>query len=116
MDNKIFKTLENDAGLSSSETTFHYSEHNNIIKATYQGGSVAEGMIIGKRLGQNNISLLYQCITTDGVLKSGTSIGTVSKNQEGRLVLEFDWQWLNGDQTGGKSQYIEIIHSNPEPS
>ncbi len=28
--------------------------------------------------------------------------------QNGKLKLEFDWNWLNDDLSGGKSAYIEI--------
>ncbi len=46
--------------------------------------------------------------TTDGELKAGESRGTISQDASGKLKLKFVWNWLNGDLTGGKSEYIEI--------
>lgn len=108
LNNKIFVTKENKNGLSSNETIFHYFQDGNFITGKYKGGSIAEGSIIGKCIEGFKIELLYQCLTTDGELKAGESKGTISKAENGKLKLEFDWNWLNGDLSGGKSEYIEI--------
>ncbi len=109
LNDKVFKTFQNEKGLASSETRFHYTETKNVIHARYHGGAVLEGYIIGKRLDGNQIQLLYHCITTDGELKAGSSIGKIVKNEAGLLMLSFDWQWLNGDRSAGKSEYIEVV-------
>ena len=101
-------TTENKSGLSSDETIFHYSQSGNTITGKYKGGSILEGMIIGKQTQDSKIELLYQCLTTAGELKAGESKGLISETKNGKLKLEFDWNWLNGDLSGGKSEYIEI--------
>ncbi len=108
LDNKRFVTAQNSQGLSSNETTFHYHQQKEIITATYEGGSIQKGFIVGKQTGMNQIKLLYNCVTTEGKLLAGESSGMVSKNAEGRLQINLDWKWLNGDQSGGKSEYIEV--------
>ena len=108
LDNKKFVTSENKSGLSSNETIFHYSQRGTTITGKYKGGSILEGLIIGKQTQDSKIELLYQCLTTEGELKAGKSKGTISKTQSGKLKLRFDWNWLNGDLSGGKSEYIEI--------
>ncbi len=106
--NKKFITTGNDKGLSSDETIFHYFQQGNTITGAYKGGSIKEGAIVGKQTGNNTIELLYHCLTIEGELKAGESKGTLSRNQEGKLELHFDWNWLNGDRSGGQSAYIEI--------
>lgn len=106
--NKKFIITENKSGLSSDETIFHYFQEGNTITGTYKGGEIKEGFIVGKQTAENEIELLFQCITTNGDLKAGTSQGIISKNVEGELLLHFNWQWLNGDQSGGTSAYIEL--------
>lgn len=108
LDNKKFVTSENKSGLSSAETIFHYSQNGTTITATYKGGSILEGLIIGKQIQHSKIELLYQCLTTEGELKAGKSKGTISETKNGKLKLEMDWNWLNGDLSGGKSEYLEI--------
>lgn len=108
LDNKKFKTKENKEGLSSNETIFHYSQKNNIITGKYSGGKILKGFLLGKELSENRIELLYQCLTTDEQLLAGESSGIVITNEEGLMEIKFDWNWLNGDKSGGKSQYIEI--------
>ncbi|MCK8521097.1 hypothetical protein M0D21_05945 [Aquimarina sp. D1M17] len=108
LDNKKFVTTENKRGLSSDETVFHYFQNGTIITANYKGGSIQQGLIIGKQINDLEIELLYQCLTIDGELKAGKSKGRISKTQNGKLKLEFNWNWLNGDLSGGKSEYIEI--------
>ena len=108
LNNKKFVTTANKDGLSSNETIFHYFQNGNTITGNYKGGAIAEGLLLGKRIQDSKIELLYQCLTVEGELKAGESKGTISKTQEGRLKLEFDWNWLNGDLSGVKSEYTEI--------
>ena len=108
LNNKKFITTENKNGLSSNETIFHYFQDDVLITGKYKGGEIKEGFIVGKQVEDNKIELLYQCLTTKGELRAGRSAGTVSKNKEGKLKLEFDWSWLNGDLSSGKSEYVEI--------
>ncbi len=108
LNNKKFVTTKNKNGLSSNETIFHYSQSGSKITGKYSGGSILEGFIIGKQTEDANIELLYQCLTVEGELKAGESKGTISTTENGKLKLVFDWNWLNGDLSGGKSEYIEI--------
>ncbi|MEO9512298.1 MAG: hypothetical protein ABJN84_06350 [Flavobacteriaceae bacterium] len=108
LDNKKFVTAVNKNGLASDETIFHYSQKGKTITGTYKGGKIQEGHLIGKQTEKFNIELLYQCLTTDGALKAGQSTGTISLNKNGKLELKFDWRWLNGDLSNGKSEYVEI--------
>ncbi|WP_428741239.1 hypothetical protein [Tenacibaculum sp.] len=108
LDNKKFVATENKSGLSSNETIFHYFQNGTTITGKYKGGAIQEGFIIGKQTQDSEIKLLYQCLTTEGELKAGESTGIISKTPNGKLKLSFDWNWLNGDLSGGKSEYLEI--------
>ena len=108
LNNKKFVTAENKSGLSSNETVFHYFQNGTTITGTYKGGAIVEGFLVGKQTQETKIELLYQCLTTQGELKAGESKGTISEIKDGKLKIEFDWNWLNGDLSGGKSTYLEI--------
>lgn len=105
---KRFVTVGNLSGLSSEETIFHYFQAGEVITGEYSGGAIKVGFIVGKQTGNNTIELLYQCITVEGELKAGDSRGVVSRMTDGKMRIEFDWSWLNGDLSGGKSEYIEL--------
>ncbi len=108
LNNKRFVTIANQNGLSSDETIFHYFQEGKTITGQYAGGAILKGFIVGKQTGDSTIELLFQCLTTEGELKVGSSKGVVLATEQGKLNLEFDWQWLNGDLSGGKSAYVEI--------
>ncbi|WP_420386341.1 hypothetical protein [Roseivirga sp.] len=108
IDDKKFVTVENTKGLSSSETIFHYKRSGQVITGTYQGGAIIEGFVVGKQLNEDSIELLFQCLTNTGELKAGHSRGKIFMRENGKLGLKFDWAWLNGDLSGGKSEYIEV--------
>ncbi|WP_298418377.1 hypothetical protein [uncultured Kordia sp.] len=105
---KKFITTENKNGLSSNETIFHYFQDGKIITGTYKGGEIKEGFIVGKQTANDTIELLFQCLTNDGELKVGSSTGIITKHPDGKLQLNFNWVWLNGDLSGGTSEYIEL--------
>ncbi len=107
INNKQFITTGNQSGLSTEETIFHYFEKDAIISGSYKGGAITEGQILGKRVQENQLELLFHSVTEDGELKSGQSKGVISRNEEGKITLSFEWNWLNGDLTGGQSFYIE---------
>ena len=106
--NRTFRTAENKHGVSSGETIFHYSQEGDIVTGTYAGGKIKRGQILGRQVSPNTIHLLYHCLTTDGLLMAGESEGVLSINENGAMEIAFDWQWLNGDRSGGKSHYVEV--------
>ncbi|MEL7426368.1 MAG: hypothetical protein AAFN81_25460 [Bacteroidota bacterium] len=108
LNDKKFWTAANAVGVSSSETLFHYHQQGQTITGTYSGGKIQEGYLLGKQVSEDQIEMLYQCLTVEGQLLAGESKGRLSKNAEGLLEIRYAWNWLNGDQSGGHSHYIEI--------
>ncbi|MBO3698098.1 hypothetical protein [Roseivirga sp. E12] len=108
LNQKRFVTAENNSGLSSHETVFEYHQDGDIITGNYQGGLIKTGQLVGRQIKPDTIKLLYHCITETGELMAGESTGTLSMKGE-RIQINFDWNWLNGDRSGGKSEYIELI-------
>lgn len=106
--NKKFALIDNSqTGEVSLETTFEYQQEGELVTAEYFGGSIKYGKILAY-LKENKLDMLYQCITTDNELKAGKAIAKVELTQNGKIKLSLDWEWINGDLTKGKSEYIEI--------
>ncbi len=106
--NKEFKLLDNSAsGEVDDSTQFAFTQKGNLVTADYSGGRVRYGRIIAK-LVNDHLEMLYHCMTKDGDLKAGKAIAKITKNEEDRLVLKLNWQWLTHDLDKGESLYIEI--------
>lgn len=107
--NKKFALLENsENGQVNSETIFEYQQKDSLVTAEYKGGSITYGKIIAI-LKNDELDMLYQCITTENELKAGKAIAKITTNKNGKLILDLDWEWLNvvnGEK--GNSRYIEI--------
>jgi len=105
--NKEFKPVQNSQeGEVSSETTFLFQQEDDLITADYHGGTVKQGKIIAL-LKDDKMEMRYHCITIDDELKAGKALAHISINDDGRMQLALDWEWL--DREGdGQSIYIEV--------
>jgi len=108
-----FVASANDHGVSGADTVFHYRMEGPIITGTYRGGRVREGHLVGRATSADTIQLLYHCITTDGELLAGWSKGRVTTDAAGGVELDFEWAWLTGDRSGGRSHYVELRDPGP---
>jgi hypothetical protein len=105
---KRFVTTGNEHGVSGADTVFHYRMDGALITATYRGGRIREGQVIGRAVDEDRVEMLYHCVTTDEELLAGWSRGVVSADAEGRVRLAFEWAWFTGDRSGGTSSYVEL--------
>lgn len=104
-----FVAVDNAGGLSGPQTVFTYEVTGDVVKGTYAGGAIAEGTLLGKVLGPDRISLVYHCVTVDGLLKAGWSEGVVAVNHKGIVSLTFEWGWMTkGAESSETSSYAEL--------
>ncbi len=105
--NKTFSLIENSQnGKTNSDTIFKYQQEGNLVTAEYFGGNIKYGKIIAN-LKDNKLQMLYQCLTTDNELKAGKAIANISLNENGKIKLTLNWEWLDGKKEKGTSEYIE---------
>ncbi len=108
-DNKKFKSIENsESGEVSSKTIFHYRQKGDIIWATYGGGSIMLGNIIGKVDTDGKIDMHYQHISMDRTFKTGKCMSTPEVLENGKIRLYEKWEWTSGQIGKGKSIIEEI--------
>ncbi len=107
-DNKKFALIQNsDSGQVNSETVFEYKQQDNLVTADYYGGTIKYGKIIAE-LKNDELNMLYQCLTTDNQLKAGKAFAKVSLLDTGKIKLSLNWEWLTNGSEKGNSEYIEI--------
>ena len=106
-DNKTFTLVENsENGSANSKTIFEYKQEGSLVTADYHGGGITYGKIIA-RLENDTLHILYQCLTDEDELKAGKATAKVSLNEESKIRLILDWEWLDKNEEKGSSEYIE---------
>lgn len=106
--NKKFALVQNsDNGQVNTETVFHYKQDDNLVTADYFGGTIKYGKIIAE-LKENELNMLYQCLTTDNQLKAGKALAQITVTENDKIKLSLNWEWLTNGNEQGKSEYIEI--------
>jgi hypothetical protein len=108
-DARIFRSVANsDGGDVDAATTFHYHQRDNIVWATYAGGSVVFGTLLAKVDASGNLDMRYQHVAVDGNFKSGRCHSRPETLPDGRLRLYERWQWTDGAEGYGESIVEEV--------
>ncbi len=106
--NKKFALIQNsENGQVNTETVFNYNQEDNLVTADYFGGTIKYGKIIAT-LKDDELNMLYQCLTTDNQLKAGKALAQITLTENGKIKLSLNWEWLANGNEKGKSEYIEI--------
>lgn len=109
LNNLVLRSADNtDNGEVSEDTLFHYRQNGDIISATYQGGNILQGQLIGKMFADHHLEFVYQHINTVGEIMTGQCKSYPEINQDGKLMLREFWQWTCKDQSKGQSLLIEL--------
>ena len=95
-------------GSLNSETEMRFTADAGIVVGNYSGGTIAAGHVLGKRLSESELEMLYQGATTSGEVKAGKAHARFVLDAEGRMCMHLDWQWLTGDQSKGQSEWIQV--------
>lgn len=104
---KVFSlTANSDNGEVSSETTFEFSQNGDLVTADYFGGTILCGKIIAILKG-DQLHMSYQSVTKDHKFDSGKAIADIEYNENGKIKLSLQWEWLEESGETGVSEYIE---------
>ena len=108
-DNRIFMPLINsENGEVDGETRFYYHQKGSLIWAEYEGGDVEKGFLIGSCNERGELEFTYQHLNNRKEIRMGKCRSTPSYRPDGKLEMHEEWQWLNGDQSCGKSVLVEM--------
>lgn len=88
-----------DGGEVNPETVFDYHENDGDIWATYAGGPVRRGYLVGTRTG-DVLSFRYSHLNTNGDTASGRCESQITMTDDGRLQLLETWEWESRDGSG----------------
>jgi len=106
---KTFRAISNSRnGHSDTETEMRFTSDGGIVEGVYSGGTIEVGHVLAKRSGEFTMDMLYHGASKSGAHNAGKAHATFSKDKEGRIRMALDWQWLTGDQSKGRSEWLLI--------
>ncbi len=93
---------------TNSETIFKYDQREHIVTATYSGGDIQFGQLIGTIRENGWLDFRYHHVTIDEQLRTGMGISEPEQLAGNKLRLYESWQWTSGDKSSGTSTLEEI--------
>jgi hypothetical protein len=108
-DKRTFRSVSNSgSGEVDASTTFYYQQTEDIVSATYQGGSIRQGQLMAKADENGCLDMRYQHLNIHGELMTGRCKTVPELLPDGRLRLHETWQWTSGDLSAGQSIIEEV--------
>jgi hypothetical protein len=94
----VIQTAPN--GVVNDLTIFHFSQKDDFVCASYQGGRIWKGYLVGV-MNQGKLSFSYCQLQTDGKIDNGQSECDVMMGEDGKLRLTEHFKWASkNDETG----------------
>lgn len=103
-------------GEVSGGTLFHYEQHGELFTATYAGGGIRHGQMLGACDADGNLRFCYQHLSESGELRSGVCESRPEVLSDGRIRLHERWRWTHGagDQVAEGESVVEEVMANVE--
>ena len=93
---------------TTADTIFKYEQVGNLIMATYSGGDIRYGQMVGKVQDDNTLDMRYQHMNRMDKIRTGICKTTPEALPGGKLRLHESWYWTCGDESAGSSILEEI--------
>ncbi len=108
-DGRVFASVENTPnGEVNGETRFLYRQAGDVLWATYDGGGVTYGHLVGRIAPDGALAFRYHHLSAAGDPVSGECCSTLTVLDDGRYRLTETWQWTSGDRSSGTSVVEEV--------
>lgn len=100
LDGRCLVGVANDeSGDVSEETRFRFTQDGDRIHASYSGGDVVDGHLVGTFDG-SEWDVRYAQLDERGETATGHSVGRVRLLEDGRVRVEDEWEWESKDGSG----------------
>ena len=108
-DGRRFRVAQNCAtGQTSTETTFHYRQQNDLLWGTYEGGEIRWGTLTGLVSPDGALNFHYTHVNQSGTICSGICQSIPELLPDSRIRLIETWRWTTGDRSAGESVIEEL--------
>jgi nicotinamidase-related amidase len=106
LEGRLLRSTANPAGDTGPETLFQFHERDGVVYASYAGGRIGRGFLVGRRE-QRRLEFRYAQINTEGETSTGSSSGVLDRLPDGRLRLDERWEWES--RPGGGTSTLEEV-------
>jgi hypothetical protein len=104
-----FRAVSNSKnGSLNEQTEMRFTGDGEVVTGNYSGGSILAGHVLGKRLGELELELLYQGATVSGEIQAGRALAKFALDSNKVMSMHLDWQWLTGDRSTGHSEWVLV--------
>lgn len=104
---KFVPRVNTNNGEVDNNTMFTYHQNGFDFSADYSGGDIKKGYMIGKVCENGELDFCYEHINVNDEIRVGKCHSVPKINDNGKIELHEEWQWLNGDCSSGKSIVVE---------
>lgn len=109
LDGRKFTLVSNTAGNAKpGETIFYFQQSDEAVRATYSGGDVTLGAIVGKHFGNDQLEVLFQQVTTNGKIEGGKGDIKIEKLANGKVRFLDEWSYLINGVGSGSAVWEEV--------
>lgn len=84
----------------SGDTVFVFKQIEDVFSASYRGGAIIDGYLIGRLQPDGALEFRYVQADTHGNLDAGVSKGSLSRLADGRLRITENFQWITRAGSG----------------
>lgn len=96
------------SGVVNHETIFYFSQSGNVVTAEYSGGKISKGYLVGKFTNDHQLEFSYCQMQLDGKLDFGSSKCTVSRANNGKILLTERFEWASRPGEFGTNIFEEL--------
>ena len=109
---RLFRAVSNSGSSEvDDQTLFSYRQYGDVVWATYQGGAIALGTMVGVIRGDGTLDLRYQHVSASGAIRSGRCVSTPEVIDDDRVRLHEAWEWTEGGHGAGTSIVEQVMPS-----
>jgi len=109
LNGKRFTLVSNSAGdAAPGQTIFTFEQNGRAVRATYEGGGVQLGALIGQIEQDDALTVLFQQVTSAGKLCGGEGRMEIESCADGKLRFVDFWRFTTNGEGGGRAVWQEL--------
>jgi hypothetical protein len=94
-------------GVVNHLTIFTFSQNGSFVSATYSGGPIFKGYLVGT-IHNNQLSFSYCQVQVDGKIDNGQSECELRLGENGKVQLIENFKWASRDDEAGVNIFQEL--------
>lgn len=105
---RLLLTENSAAGVAAAgETVFDFRQDGTLFWASYGGGHIARGVLVGRHEG-GGARFWFQQLNEDGEFRAGTATSSITQDATGAVVMRDAWRYTEGAVGAGEAVLVEI--------